>query len=161
MVSPLEFRQALGSWDERREDFHWPGAGYPVAWDYYRESQQDFAQMAWSGMVAAIDGSVDRRSETMGAGVVVGAGRQPEVNISFPVGGPLSSLRAEAASLDGLLDAVANDQPLLVFTDCLVLLVILHRWGQPDFGPTPRTLSISTSLAPVSRNYGDDLDQLA
>jgi len=140
MVSPLEFRQALGSWDERREDFHWPGAGYPVAWDYYRESQQDFAQMAWSGMVAAIDGSVDRRSETMGAGVVVGAGRQPEVNISFPVGGPLSSLRAEAASLDGLLDAVANDQPLLVFTDCLVLLVILHRWGQPDFWPDPEDI---------------------
>ena len=49
LVSPLEFRQALGSWNDRREDFHWPGAGYPVAWDYYRESQQDFAQMEWNG----------------------------------------------------------------------------------------------------------------
>ncbi len=68
-------------------------------------------------MIAAIDGSVDRNCEAMGAGVVVGLGLQPVESISFPVGGPLASRRTEAAGLDRLLDLVAQDQPLLIFTD--------------------------------------------
>jgi len=70
----------------------------------------------------------------------VGASQQPEVSFCFAVGGPLSSLRAEAAGLDGLLDSVAQDRELLVFTDCLVLLVILYRWGQVDFWPDPEDI---------------------
>ncbi len=58
-------------------------------------------------MIAVIDGSVDRNCETMGAGVVVGLGPQQVESISFHVGGPLASLRAEAAGLDRLLDLVA------------------------------------------------------
>jgi ribonuclease HI len=89
------------------------------------------------GIVAAIDGSVDRKAETMGAGFVVGTGPQPEDSLSFPVGGPLASLRGEASGLDCLLDRVEPGEPLLVFTDCLVLLTILLRWGRIDFGPDP------------------------
>jgi hypothetical protein len=49
-----------------------------MAWDYYSESQQDAIQREWDGIVAAIDSSVDRKTETMRAGFVVGAGPQPE-----------------------------------------------------------------------------------
>jgi len=93
--------------------------------------------MEWDGVVAAIDGSVDRKTETMGAGFVVGVGPQPDDSCFFPVGGPLASLRAEAAGLDGLLDRVEPDRPLLVFTDCLILLMLLLRWGRVDFWPDP------------------------
>ena len=93
--------------------------------------------MEWDGVVAAIDGSVDRKTETMGAGFVVGVGPQPDDSCFFPVGGPLASLRAEAAGLDGLLDRVEPDRPLLVLTDCLILLMLLLRWGRVDFWPDP------------------------
>ncbi len=79
-------------------------------------------------MVAAIDGSIDRKREAMGDGVVVGLGPQPEESISFPVGGALASLRAKAAGLDRLLDLVVLDRPLLILTDCLRMLMILLRW---------------------------------
>jgi len=96
--------------------------------------------MDWDGLVAAVDGSVDRRAETMGAGAVIGIGRDPCISISFAVGGPLSSLRAEAAGLDALLDHAESSRRLLVFTDCLILLTILQRWGQIDFWPTPEDI---------------------
>ena len=137
LLGPVEFGAALGNWENRREDFHWPAEEHPVAWDFYRESQQDASQWEWPELVAAIDGSVNRQAEAMGAGVVVGTARQPDVSFSFPVGGPLSSLRAEAAALHSLFERVEPHRPLLVFTDCLVLLVILSRWGQVDFWPDP------------------------
>ncbi len=46
----------------------------------------------------------------------------------------MASLRAEAAVLDGLVDRVEPNRPLLVFTDCLILLI---RWGRVDFWPDP------------------------
>jgi hypothetical protein len=140
MVSPTAFLHALETWEDRREDFHWPEADPPVAWDFYMESQQDAAQWVWDGIVAAIDGSVDRKLETMGAGVVVGTGPQPDDSLSFPLGGPLASLRGEAAELDCLLDRVEPNKPLLIFTDCLVLLTILHRWGRVDFWLDPEDI---------------------
>ncbi len=54
-----------------------------MVWDYYSESQQDAVQREWDGIVVAIDGSVDRKTETMGAGFVVGKGPQPEDCLSF------------------------------------------------------------------------------
>jgi len=36
-----------------------------------------------------------------------------------------------------LLELAPGDKPLLVFTDCLVLLTILIRWGHVDFWPDP------------------------
>ncbi len=45
------------------------------------------------------DGSVDERTEVMGAGYVLGADPLPIVSFFARVGGPLASARAEAASL--------------------------------------------------------------
>ena len=71
---------------------------------------------------------------------MVGNGREGQICISFPVGGPLSSLRPEAASLNRLLGQVPSDAPLLVFTDCLILLLILAKWGQEEFWPDPEEI---------------------
>lgn len=134
-LSPHAFKEALGDWEQLREDFHWPAENRPPSWDHYRAGQQDYVQESWEGLVAAIDGSVDRAREAMGAGVVVGKDLIPELSLAFPVGGPLASLRAEAAALDALVTRVPDDRPLLVFVDCLVLLSILAHWGQEDFWP--------------------------
>ncbi len=85
--------------------------------------------MEWNEIAAAIDGSVDRKTETMCAGFVTfvaGSCLQPGENLSFPVGGPLSfpvggPLASQAAGLDCLLDRTEQDRPLLVFADRLVL----------------------------------------
>jgi hypothetical protein len=70
----------------------------------------------------------------------------------------MASLLAEAAGLDGFLDSVELDRPLLVFTNCLVFLTILHRWGQVDFGPTWNTSNISMSSVRAYRSSGDGPD---
>ncbi len=45
---------------------------YRIAWDYYSESHKDAVQRKWDGIVVlAIDGSVDRNTENMGAGFAV------------------------------------------------------------------------------------------
>ena len=87
--------------------------------------------------MAAVDGSVDRAREAMGAGLVVGTGRGqvPELSLAFPVGEPLVTLWPEAAALEALVAKVPDDVPLLVLVDCLVLIVILARWGQEDIWP--------------------------
>ncbi len=54
-------------------------------------------------MVAGTDGSVDERTECMGAGYAVGDAAAPLMTLSLQVGGPLASVRAEAASLLQLL----------------------------------------------------------
>ena len=36
-----------------------------------------------------------------------------------------------------LVSIVPDGSPLLIFIDCLVLLVVLSRWGQEDFWPDP------------------------
>ncbi len=63
--------------------------------------------MEWDGFVAAIDGSADRKTETMESGFVVEP--QPDDGCFFPVGRPLASLRAKAAGLDGLLNRIEPD----------------------------------------------------
>ena len=147
-LSRRAFETALGEWKHRREDFHWPAHDCPVSWRYYRESQQDMDMLTWEGVVAAVDGSVDRTRERMGAGMVIGKGPQPEFSRSFPVGGPLSSLLPEAAALHEVVSVVPDDSPLLIFVDCLVLLVILARWGQEDFWPDPEDIKHFDIVAP-------------
>ena len=150
-LSPSAFKEALGDWELRREDFHWPEDDHPVSWDYYRAGQQDFVQEEWEGLVAAVDGSVDRSREIMGAGLVVGKGQVPELSLAFPVGGPLATLRPEAAALEALVARVPDDAPLLVFVDCLVLLGILARWGQEDFWPDDAELKHFDIIDPCLR----------
>jgi len=70
----------------------------------------------------------------MGAGFAVGVDTVPTAVLAVRVGGPLSSLRAEAAGLLQLLDNLrkSHTAPLLVFVDSLVpLLVILRQWPHP------------------------------
>ena len=90
-------------------------------------------------MVAGTDGSMDERTECMGAGYVVGDAEAPLMTLSLRVGGPLASVRAEAASLLQLLLDVAGQYGrnvrLLIFMDCLVLLDILRKWGTYNFHP--------------------------
>ena len=91
----------------------------------------------------------------MGAGVVVGTSRLPDVSLSFAVGGPLSSLRSEAAALNGLLECIEPDRPPIVFTDCLALLTILFRWGQVDFWPDPEDVKHFDIIEPcIQRLWG-------
>jgi ribonuclease HI len=96
----------------------------------------------WDGLVAGTDGSVDERTEQMGTGYVVGDDRVPLMILSSPVGGPLASIRSEAAGLLQLLRDIATNHGrhvrLLVFIDCLVLLDILRRWGTHNFNPRPK-----------------------
>jgi len=141
-LSPADFRQALGSWEEQREDFHWPTMPAPCHLAHFRAALQDAFSYTWESenpgaWVGATDGSFDKVTETMGAGATVGMGKTPDKSIWFAVGGPLSPLRAEAAALDGLLQETPDDTPLLVLIDCLVLLWILMRWGSLDFWPDP------------------------
>ena len=103
----------------------------------HRNHQQDALWLRWDGMVAGTDGSVDERTECMGAGYVVGDAEAPLMTLSLRVGGPLASVRAvasvraEAASLLQLLLDVAGQYgrniQLLIFIDCLVLLDILRK----------------------------------
>ncbi len=90
----MTFSQSLRSWEIQLEDFNLPADHHPVTWDFYREGQQDAGQDTWNGVVAAMDGSADRRSETMSSGVTLGSSREPELSLAFVIGGPLSSLRS-------------------------------------------------------------------
>jgi hypothetical protein len=72
-------------------------------------------------------------------GYVVGNDRVPLMIQSSPVGGPLASIRSDAAGLLQLLrDIATNHVRLLVFIDCLVFLDILRRWGTHNFNPLPK-----------------------
>jgi hypothetical protein len=93
----------------------------------HRNHQQDALRLRLEGMVAGTDGSMDEA---------------PLMTLSLRVGGPLASVRAEAASLLQLLLDVAGQYGrnvrLLIFIDCLVLLDILRKWGTYNFHPRPQ-----------------------
>ncbi len=78
----------------------------------------------------------------MSAGYVVGADPVQVEVLAVRVGGPLSTLRAEAAGLLQLLTRLSRIQqaPLLVFIDSLVLLDILQKWGNTSFNPWPNDI---------------------
>ncbi len=103
--------------------------------------------------MAAVDGSIDRNSEIIGASDMVSLGQQPEENISFPVCGPLASFCAEAAGLDRLLDLVAQDRPLLISTDCVTMLKICSSGIDLISGRTQKILRISMSFVRACENF--------
>jgi ribonuclease HI len=110
----------------------------------YRKHQQDALRHSWDGLFAGTEGSVDERTEVMGAGYVLGADPLPIISFFARVGGPLASARAEAASLHQLLRDVrqrySNHVHLLIFqvVDCLVILDIIRKWGRYDFHRSPK-----------------------
>ncbi len=136
---PIPVQSLLGDWESYRYDFHWYDGPHARLLQWYQEHQQDALRLTWTGIIVGTDGSVDWKNERMGAGYATGTAREPETSFSASVGGPLSTLRAEGASLLQLLLDLSNDSstPLLVFVDCLVLLDILQRWGQVSFHPHP------------------------
>ena len=136
---PIPVQSLLGNWESYRYDFHWYDGPDARLLQWYQENQQDALRLSWEGIIAGTDGGVDWKNERMGAGYVSGTAPEAETSFSASVGGPLSTLRAEGASLLQLLLDLSKESstPLLVFVDCLVLLDILQRWGQVSFHPHP------------------------
>ncbi len=93
--------------------FHWGEDPITPLLLIHRQHQQDALRQYWDGRVAGTDGSVDERTEVMGAGYVLGADPQPIISFFAIVGGPLASARADAASLLQLLRDVRqrNSKP--------------------------------------------------
>ena len=149
LLRPSALQQALGDWKTPRYDFHWRQGPLPRALQLYRSHQQDAVQYTWLGWVAGTDGSVDYRQERMGAGFAVGLEPALLLELSAPVGGPLSTLRSEAASFHALLLKSPPTVNLLVFIDSLTLLLILKRWGCSDFWPDPGDLVHFDVIMPI------------
>ena len=143
-LSPGAVQQQLERGGHHRYAFHWNETPAPPRLLIHRQHQQDALRHDWDGLVAGTDGSVDVRAERMGAGYVLGADPVPIRVFSARVGGPLSTARAEAASLLQLLLDVrqhySHQTHLLVFVDCLVVLDILQKWGRSDFHPGPKEI---------------------
>ncbi len=89
----------------------------------------------------------------MSAGLenVVGADPVPVEMLSVRVGGPLYTLRAEAADLLQLLTCLSEKQQgqLLVFIDSLVLLDILHKLGKASINPLPNDILYFDVIFPL------------
>ena len=135
----LNIPPLLGSWDGRRYDFHWCHEKTPATLRLHQENQQDALRHTWDGHIAGTDGGVQWKNQRMGAGFAVGTDKVTAAVLAVRVGGPLSSLRAEAAGLLQLLCSLrtSHPAPLLVFVDSLVLLNILQNWGTANFNPEP------------------------
>jgi ribonuclease HI len=140
---PIPVQQLLGDWESCCYDFHWYDGPHARLLQWYQENQQDALRLTWMGIIAGTDGGVDWKNERMGAGYVTGTARETVTSFSTSVGRPLSTLRAEGASLLQLLPDLSDGSstpavtPLLVFVDCLVLLDILQLWGQVSFRQHP------------------------
>ena len=62
-------------------------------------------------------------------------------------GDPVASLRSETAGLLSILqkeERYNGHVQLMSFPDCLVLLIILSKWGQSNFWPVPGLLFLLT-----------------
>ena len=150
---PATVQQLLNCDETQRYAFHWYDGEAPPTLLLYQKHQQDALRHSWDGLIAGTDGSVDERTERMGAGYVLGADPAPTLTFFARVGGPLATTRAEAASLlQLLLDVRANDNHnvnLLVFVDCLVVLDILSKWGRNDFYPEPKEIVHFDVICPL------------
>ena len=142
-LEPIEVQSGLGCWQHRRYDFHIPSSHVAQSFLYYQAGQQDARQLTHAGLLAAADGSADLRANRQGTGFVVKeeVGSAILLELSAPVGGPVASLRAEAIGLFSILQNVEEHfnrhVQIMIFTDCLVLLLILSQWGNSDFWPDP------------------------
>lgn len=151
--SPATVQQHLGGGGHHRYAFHWSVDPVPPRLLLHRQNQQDALRHTWDGLVAGTDGSVDERTERMGAAYVLGADPDPIAIFFARVGGPLASSRAEAASLLQILKDVRGRYGchvhLLIFVDCLVILDILRKWGSSEFHPDPKEIIHFTVIYPL------------
>ena len=99
--------------------------------------------MTHVGVLAVANGSADLRANSQGTGfvVTVGSDHRIIVELSAPVEGPMALLRSEAAGLLSILQQVEERYnghvQLMIFIECLALLMLLCKWGQSDFWPDP------------------------
>jgi len=156
--TPCSVQALLGQWTAPRYDFYCPPAlSATPRLQRYRACQQDALFYAGTGMFGGTDGSVHRAQETMGAGAAVSMGTDPTpiLELSVPVGGPLSTVRAEAVALLLLLTNLRQQHPpvgrLTLFIDCLCLLQFLSRWGRANFWPGPKEIPHFDVLLPLLR----------
>ena len=151
--TPAVVQQHLDCSGHRQYAFHWSMGPTPPRLLHYRLNQQDALRHSWDGLVAGTDGSVDVRTEQMGAAYVLGTDPDPIMFFFARVGGPLASARAEAASLLQLLRDVrcryGHHVNLLIIVDCLVILDILRKWGRSDFHPNPKEIIHFTVVRPL------------
>ncbi len=70
---PEGIQQLLNCGGSDRYAFHWCANPVPPLLLIHRQHQQDALRHSWTGLVAGTDGSVDERTEAMGAGYVLGA----------------------------------------------------------------------------------------
>ena len=70
--SPDEVQSYIEKWDNLRYAFHWGHHQDSPLLLKHRNHQQDAARLRWKGLVAGTDGSVDKRTDGMGAGYAVG-----------------------------------------------------------------------------------------
>jgi ribonuclease HI len=152
-LHPEAVQQHLSQVDHLRYAFHWRESPIPPRLLLHRQHQQDALRHDWDGLIAGTDGSVDERTERMGAGYVVGADPEPIMTFHAKVGGPLATARAEAASLLQLLRDVRKRYNhrvhILIFVDCLVVLDILRKWGRSDFHPGPKEIVHFSVIRPL------------
>ena len=152
-LCPEVVQQHLSQVEHLRYAFHWREGPIPPRLLLHRQHQQDALRYGWAGLIAGTDGSVDERTERMGAGYVVGTDPEPIMTFHARVGGPLASTRAEAASLLQLLGDVRqrynHRAHLLIFVDCLVVLDILRKWGRGDFHPGPKEIVHFAVIRPL------------
>ena len=150
-AAPLQHsdvQSSQGCWQQRRYDFHLVPTCTTRSLLYYRAGQQDARQLKHVGLVAAANGSADLRAYRQGTGFVVTdeGGHTTLIDFFAPVGGPLASLRSEAAGIFSILQKVEarynGNVQLMIFTDCLVLLLISSNWGHCDFWPDPGTAPV-------------------
>ncbi len=107
--------------------------------------------------VAGINGSVDEHTDFMDAGYDVVYDLVPLMVFASRVGGPLASIRAEAARLPGpqLLRDVTKEHGrrvrLFVFIGFLVLftLDILHKWATHNVHPRPKEVVHFEDIYPL------------
>ena len=154
-TDPQIVREQLGSWDNRRNDFHHDSETTTNQLQQYRACQQDAVRFMGHGLFGGSDGSVDRKKEKMAGGYVLteGSTLAPILQLSIPVGGPLASVRPEAVALLCLLQRLREKmeapERLTVFIDCLCLLQFLSRWGKANFWPGPKEIIHFDVLFPL------------
>jgi hypothetical protein len=103
--------------------------------------------------VAGTNGGVQWKQERIAAGYVTGTDLIPLMTLSAPVGGPLASLRAEAASrlhfVNKADEKYGRHIHRLVFINCLILLDILHKWRRSNFHPRPKDIAHFDVILPL------------
>jgi hypothetical protein len=139
---PATVHKLLKRGGSQRYGFHQYERVTPPSLLLYRQHQKNALWHGCDRLVAGTDGSVHERAERLGAGKVLEDDLVPILNFVARVGGPLATIRAEAAnllqSLRDVLVNVSHHVILLIFVDCPVVLDILLKWGRDDLHPEPK-----------------------